>query len=329
MYNFFFVSSVVFATCRLLASNLHVLNKALASGMVICGCLPMAINALIVLATSSGGDEAVAVFNTVFANVVGIFLSPLLILFFLGQSADDGDSGGGAGLLDVRSIFANLVRIVVIPMLFGWFLHNYVPPAYSFYARNRPRFKKTQESCLVFIVYCTFCKKWLKTGNGTAEAATVVGLSDVAFMILLEVILMASFAGIAWLAVGWLFPGEPELRATGLFACHHKTVALGVPLIGNLYKGHPDLALYTLAILVWHPLQLVAGSFLVPALSSYVRSERQRVDASSVADTGDESKGSGGSEATGLLLSEDAPSEAKASNGARQPYGSIHNDTPV
>jgi sodium/bile acid cotransporter 7 len=325
LYNFFFVSSAVYVTCRFLASpKIHLLNEALASGMVICGSLPMAINVLIVLTASAGGDEAVAVFNTVFSNVVGIFLSPLLILFYLGRSAN-GDAGGG-GLLDVRSIFANLFRIVVIPMLFGWFLHNYVPAAYNFYTRNRRPFKKTQESCLVLIVYCTFCKKWFVTSDGSAQAASVVGLSDVAFMMFLEVVLMASLSGIAWIALGCLFAGQPELRVTGLFACHHKTVALGVPLIGSLYKGHPDLALYTLAILVWHPLQLVAGSFLVPALSSVIRRERQRIDGSDaggkVLDKGG-SGDDGGTEAMGLMLSDDAP------HAATRPYGSIHHGTSV
>jgi SBF-like CPA transporter family (DUF4137) len=179
-------------------------------------------------------------------------------------------------LVNVRGVFSNLFWIVVLPMLAGWFLHNYVEPANRLYVEHRRRFKKAQESCLVFIVYCTFCRKWLATSAdaGAEIAGTTAGISEVAFMILLEAALMATLMGIAWISLGYLFPHEPELRVTGLFACFFKTIALGVPLIGSLYKGHPDLALYTLPILVWHPLQLVVGSMMVPALQSYIRRER-------------------------------------------------------
>jgi SBF-like CPA transporter family (DUF4137) len=44
-----------------------------------------------------------------------------------------------------------------------------------------------------------------------------------------------------------------------------------------MYGHDPNVALYTLPILVYHPMQLVLGSFLVPALSSYIRTERERI----------------------------------------------------
>lgn len=46
-----------------------------------------------------------------------------------------------------------------------------------------------------------------------------------------------------------------------------------------MYEHHPNVALYTLPVLVWHPMQLVVGSFLIPSLSAFVQAERQRLDA--------------------------------------------------
>jgi sodium/bile acid cotransporter 7 len=62
-FNFFFVSIVVFAVSRLLTVA-HMLDANLADGMVICACLPMAINVVIVLSSLTGADEAAAVFNS-------------------------------------------------------------------------------------------------------------------------------------------------------------------------------------------------------------------------------------------------------------------------
>jgi sodium/bile acid cotransporter 7 len=66
-FNFGIVSIVVFAVSRLLTLA-NMLHQKLADGMVICACLPMAINVVIVLTASAGGDEAVAVFNATFGK---------------------------------------------------------------------------------------------------------------------------------------------------------------------------------------------------------------------------------------------------------------------
>jgi hypothetical protein len=62
-FNFFVVSIVVFAVSRLLTVA-HMLDANLADGMVICACLPMAINVVIVLSALTGANEAAAVFNS-------------------------------------------------------------------------------------------------------------------------------------------------------------------------------------------------------------------------------------------------------------------------
>ena len=62
-FNFFVVSIVVFAGSRLLTVA-HMLDANLADGMVICACLPMAINVVIILSSLTGADEAAAVFNS-------------------------------------------------------------------------------------------------------------------------------------------------------------------------------------------------------------------------------------------------------------------------
>jgi sodium/bile acid cotransporter 7 len=66
-FNFGIVSIVVFGVSRLLTAA-HMLNTKLADGMVICACLPMAINIVIVLSALTGADEAAAVFNSAFGT---------------------------------------------------------------------------------------------------------------------------------------------------------------------------------------------------------------------------------------------------------------------
>ena len=59
--------------------------------------------------------------------------------------------------------------------------------------------------------------------------------------------------------------------------CTHKTVAMGVPLINAIYEKDPNIGLYTLPLLIWHPMQLVIGSALAPRLNAWTIREIERL----------------------------------------------------
>jgi sodium/bile acid cotransporter 7 len=52
---------------------------------------------------------------------------------------------------------------------------------------------------------------------------------------------------------------------------------MGVPLISAIYEKDPLVGLYTLPLLIWHPMQLVVGSFLAPKLFVWVKAEQERL----------------------------------------------------
>jgi len=105
VFNFFVVSAVAFGISRLLAAK-HVLDQALADGMLICSCMPMAINVVIILTAKSGGDDAAAVFNSTFGNViVAIRTSHVFFRQSVGLLASqEGYSGGSWGQEPYRRI---------------------------------------------------------------------------------------------------------------------------------------------------------------------------------------------------------------------------------
>ena len=257
-FNFGLVSVTVFAVSRLLRAT-SILNKALADGMVICACLPMAINVVIVLTAATGGDEAAAIFNATFGNIVGIFLSPVLILLYLGTTGD----------ISLGDVFYKLTLRVVVPLIVGQLIQKFSKRVQDFFVKHKRRFKKVQEYCLVFIVYTVFCR--------TFEEDAGAGVRDTFLMILFQFLLMVALMVVAWYSLQFLFHDEPELRVMGLFGCVQKTVALGVPLISSIYEGDANEGLYTLPILIWHPMQLVLGSLLVPRLSRFIQEERERL----------------------------------------------------
>jgi sodium/bile acid cotransporter 7 len=252
IFNFMVVSGVVYGFTRFLLV-VEALPESLADGMTICASLPITVNMVLILTKLASGDEAAAIFNAAFSNFVGIFLSPALILMYVGLSAE----------VDIAEVTLKLFLRVVLPITIGQLLRNFVPPATEFVKKNSKHFKVVQELCLVFIVYTVFCETFL---NGSDVKA-----GDVFIMIGCVFLMLVLLMTLAWMSVRLLFPKDPKLQAMALFGCTHKTVAMGVPLINSIYADSPMAGLYILPLLVWHTMQLVLGTVLGPYVAKYVQ----------------------------------------------------------
>jgi sodium/bile acid cotransporter 7 len=251
-YNFGVVSSIVYGFSRFMV-KVNALSQSLADGMTICASLPITINMVLVLTKSAGGDEASAIFNAAIGNLIGIFLSPALILAYLGVS----------GSVNLSQVFFKLGMRVILPICIGQLLQHFVVPAKEFVKRYKKYFKTAQECCLLFIIYTVFCKTFLQ--GMEADVAQIF------LMIALQFGMLCALMALAWVCLRILFRDEPKLQAMGLFGCTHKTVAMGVPLINAIYESNPSVGLYTLPLLIWHPMQLVVGSFVAPYVAAYVK----------------------------------------------------------
>jgi len=260
IFNFFVVSSVTFGFSRLMV-EWKVLPQSLADGLTIATSVPITVNMVLVLTKSAGGDEASAIFNAAFGSLIAVFLSPGLVLMYLGV--------GGFGSVDVGTVFYKLSLRVILPIVVGQIFRKFSKTVVNFVTKHKPKFKKVQEYALVFIVYCVFCR--------TFEADRDTSVGDIFIMIGLELFLLLSMMVLAWFGLKLCFPNEPKLRVMGLFGCTHKSVAMGIPLINAIYEESPLVGYYTLPLLIWHPMQLVIGTFIAPRLSAFVKREEERL----------------------------------------------------
>jgi sodium/bile acid cotransporter 7 len=257
-FNFFVVSSTIFGASRLLETT-GILSQDLADGMVVAASLPMTINMVLVLTKSAGGEEAAAIFNAAAGNMIGVFLSPVLILGYLGVTGD----------IDLVEVFYKLALRVVLPVIVGQLLQKNSKAVVDFVKAHKNGFKLAQQYCLVFIVYTVFCR--------TFEDGSDSSVGDIFLMILFQFLFLTALMVVAWFSLKLAFPNEPKLRVMGLFGCTHKTVAMGVPLINAIYENNSAVGLYTLPLLIWHPMQLVIGTFLTPKLAAFIKREQERL----------------------------------------------------
>ncbi len=60
------------------------LPKPLLDGLIILTCLPTTVNMCVLLTGRAGGNVASALANAVFGNLLGIFATPALLMYFFG-----------------------------------------------------------------------------------------------------------------------------------------------------------------------------------------------------------------------------------------------------
>ena len=126
---------------------------------------------------------------------------------------------------------------------------------------------------------------------------------DVIMVFICQITLLLLVMMIAWAMLRYWFPNQPKLQAMGFVGCTFKTVAVGVPLVNAMYAATaPELvALYTLPLLIWHPMQLIIGSLLAPYLAKYVDAELVRLQSTT---TNNNDNGVTSNETTLLLASQ-------------------------
>jgi solute carrier family 10 (sodium/bile acid cotransporter), member 7 len=204
VYNLGFMSASIYGITRVLALS-GILTQTLADGLAICGCLPMSINVGIILTMAAGGDEAVAIFNTSFGNFIGVFLSPALILGYLGT----------AGYVNVGQIYMKLTLIVIVPLIVGQAIQRLVRPVREFYFAHKKAFKKSAEWALVFIIFTIFSRNFYSGAK--------VPLGQVFILIACVICCILGFMAITWFMLRFLYKDTPILRVTGTFISIQKT----------------------------------------------------------------------------------------------------------
>lgn len=155
-FNFGIDSAVVYGVALALRS-LNILSIDLTNGMIICSCLPMTVNMVCVLTSLSHGDEAAAIFNAATGNMLGVIISPLLILLYIGESAN----------LDIGETLYELTLRVIVPCIAGQLIQYFVPPIVLYVKNHKFFFKQAQQYALVYIVYTVFCKTFSKDTNNS------------------------------------------------------------------------------------------------------------------------------------------------------------------
>ncbi len=218
------------------------LNPVIADGMLFLCLLPSTVQSSIAFTSIARGNVPAAVCSASASNVLGIFVTPVLVGFFLLRG-----SAGGFSLDAVGAIMLQLL----LPFGLG---HLSRPLTAAFIARHKEILGKVDRGTILLVVYTAFSAaviEGLWTRYSLTDLALTVGLNGA--------ILALALVFTTWSArrAGLSTADETVV----VFCGSKKSLASGVPMAGVLF---PPVLLgpMILPLMLFHQMQLMACAVL-------------------------------------------------------------------
>jgi sodium/bile acid cotransporter 7 len=116
---------------------------------------------------------------------------------------------------------------------------------------------------LLLLVYSTFCDTFSSNKGANFDPISIISIIAVIWLI------YPLFLGICFL-LGTNFKFDRPDVVSICYCGSTKTLSLGIPLIGLIYGKDPNVALYSLPLLIYHATQLFIGGWAVGRLRAWV-----------------------------------------------------------
>jgi sodium/bile acid cotransporter 7 len=194
------------------------------------------------------GNVAAAVCSASFSNLLGIFLTPLLVTLTI---RTHGSSGLPTGA--VQSILLQLL----LPFVLGHLLR---PLIGNFVARHKVMVTAVDRGSILLVVYTAFGAAVLE-GLWHRVSALDLAIIGLVCIVLLAIVLLAS-----WI-LGRMLGFTREDRIVLLFCGSKKSLASGVPMAGVLFPA-ASVGLIILPLMLFHQIQLIACAVIARRLAS-------------------------------------------------------------
>ncbi|PTS89413.1 MULTISPECIES: bile acid:sodium symporter family protein [unclassified Caulobacter] len=231
----------LFPVLGLLASRSGLLSPTLAAGMVFLACLPSTVQSSIAFTSMARGNVAAAVCAASASNLLGIFVTPVLVSLLMHAQ---GGAGGWKAIQDiiVQLLLPFVAGQLVRPLISGWL------------DRHKPLIGYVDRGSILLVVYAAFSAA---VYGGLWKRVSPLELLALVLVcgVLLVVVLLATTFGARSLG----FSKADEIAI--VFCGSKKSLATGVPMAGILFPS-ATAGVLVLPLMIFHQIQLMACSVI-------------------------------------------------------------------
>ncbi|WP_153800347.1 bile acid:sodium symporter family protein [Foetidibacter luteolus] len=215
--------------------------------------LPSTVSSSVVMVSLAEGNVPGAIFNASISSLLGIFITPLWMSFFMQHQAS------GFHLADITG---KLMLQVLLPVTAGLLLHGRLG---SYAASVKKQLKLFDQFIILLIVYCSFCDSF---SSGIFNGFGPVYL--LAMLLMVTALLFIAYGAI-WL-VSRLLHLNREDSITALFCGSKKSLVHGSVMSKVLFTGPAGTGLVLLPLMMYHAVQL----FIISIIAGRMRRKHQQ-----------------------------------------------------
>ena len=228
-----------------------ILSPLVGTGILYLTLLPSTVQSSIAFTSMAGGNVPAAICSASASNILGIFITPVLVGLFMHTTGQAGISFDAIGTIMMQ---------LLVPFLAGHLLRPWIG---RFVHRHKSLIGYTDRGSILLVVYSAF------------SAAVVDGLwhkldlPDLAVIFVASLTMLAIVLGLSS-AVGRLLGFNRADRITLTFCGSKKSLVSGVPMASVLFPV-AQVGMIILPIMIFHQLQLIVCTWL----ASKYRQEQQ------------------------------------------------------
>lgn len=228
-------------------------------GVFYLAALPSTVSSSVVMVSIAGGNIPAAIFNASISSIAGIFITPLWMSLWI----EPAGVGGGLG-----EVFVKLSLQVLLPVILGFVLNR----KWGWIAdKNRKHLQYFDQFVILLIVLNSFMAAFggRMFDHQTVGELLVMGLAMLTlfFLVFFLMNILSRWVGL-----------NREDRITVLFCGSKKSLVQGAVMGKVLFVNPAMMAAALVPVMVYHALQLLAGSSIAQRMGNKVKVEKPKVE---------------------------------------------------
>jgi len=218
-------------------------------GLFFLAALPSTVSSSVAMTSLARGNVPVAIFNASISSLIGVFVTPLLMAWYLHATGSS---------LPLRDVILKLLVMVVLPLVVGQVVR---PLVRELVARHKVVVRVADRAVILMIVYNSFCDS---VAEGVWRGHDVLLLGEMAAYVVALFFVVYVIVGLVCRLMGLVVAD----RIAAQFCASKKSLATGLPMAGVIFGTTAQLSFLIAPLMMFHFLQLVIVSFLAAAFAA-------------------------------------------------------------
>ncbi len=289
---FILVSALAFAVVSLTATNSHFMDAWLLIGLIFNGCQPTAMASNVLFTRQSHGNATLTVVETTIGNLIGPFLTPVLIKMYLSTSewytkVIPHQATGYQGLYG--RVFLQFGLSIYLPMAVGQAVRYFFPKAVQKIFVDW-KLSKIGSLSMLTLLWQTFDHAFATGAFSTAKTSNIVFIVFITIVNYAVWLIMSFLLSVLWL--------DRRDTVSVAMTAPAKTLALGMPLTFLMFEGIGNFeeAKIQVPLLLFQVLQMGLASLSTLGFRRWVDAGEERRTSDDGVDEGRAKNGEGDKE---------------------------------